>query len=186
MRVLHFITILMALSFGRQAHAEKVEIKVDLSPTGSFVAKTNQVKGQAILKGDVVTATQVEVDLNTLKTGIELRDKHLKEHLETAKYPKALLLTADGKDKAGKGMMMIRGMNMRIEGKYQIVDKELVAEFDMSLNSLKIEKVRYMGIGAKDMVHVTVRLPVTSEAAAPAKPTTKPTTVTQPAAKPAK
>lgn len=60
----------------------------------SFEGKTKQIEGRLVLDpanlGDTVSV-HLEVDLASLDTGIGKRNKHMREnHLETAKYPKAV------------------------------------------------------------------------------------------------
>ncbi|MBU1983946.1 YceI family protein, partial [bacterium] len=64
------------------------------APTEKIVGKTNQISATLELDPDNVAATAVgvfEVDLTTLKTGIGLRDRHMREnHLETDEFPVAI------------------------------------------------------------------------------------------------
>ena len=90
---------------------------VELSPAGSFKAKTNEVKGEATLTGDTVTADNIVVKLVGLKTGISLRDKHATEkYLEVGKFPDAVLTNATGKGGKGHGKLKIRGIEKDVEG----------------------------------------------------------------------
>lgn len=61
--------------------------------TETVVGKTRTVRGTVTLDGAADTASHAEihVDLASLKTGIDLRDRHMREnHLETSKYPEAV------------------------------------------------------------------------------------------------
>ena len=59
-----------------------------------FEGKTGKIEGKIVVNpdslGDSITV-HLEVDLESLDTGIGLRNKHMREnHLETKKYPKAV------------------------------------------------------------------------------------------------
>jgi hypothetical protein len=137
-----------------------VEIDVKLSPAGSFKAKTDKIKGLAKQKGSSVISSQVLVDLRTLKTGIELRDKHLKKRLLVDNHPVAKLLNAKGKDGKGEAMISLMGQEKKVMGTYTTKGKFLVSEFKMKLSELGIDDVNYMGVGVKDEVIVRVTVPV--------------------------
>ena len=134
---------------------------VELSPAGSFKAKTNEVKGEATLTGDTVTADNIVVKLVGLKTGISLRDKHATEkYLEVGKFPDAVLTNATGKGGKGRGKLKIRGIEKDVEGTYKIEGSELIADFIIKLSEYGINGVKYMGVGVNNEVtlHVTVPL----------------------------
>jgi len=64
------------------------------APTETFQGKTDRLEGRLTLDpgslGDTITV-HLEADLASLTTGLAKRDKHMREnHLETAKYPKAV------------------------------------------------------------------------------------------------
>jgi polyisoprenoid-binding protein YceI len=143
------------------AHADPgVEINVALSPAGKFTATTANVKGFAQKTGDAIVAENVLVEVNTLKTGVSLRDDHLKKRLSTDKFPIAKLIKATGKDGKGKALIEIKGMQKEVTGTYEIKGNEMIAKFPMQLKDLDIKDVRYMSIGVKDEVMVQVRLPI--------------------------
>lgn len=137
-----------------------VEIAVKLSPAGSFTAKTSKVKGKAYSKSGKVLAKKIQVDLRTIETGIALRDKHLKERLNVEKYPFATLVQATGNNGKGKAIIALKGAKLKVEGTYKTEDKHLIASFPIHLPDLKINDVRYMGVGVKDEVVVTVSVPL--------------------------
>ena len=61
----------------------------------TIVGTTNQITGKIIVHPDDVTKdlqATFEIDLASIKTGIKMRDEHLREqYLETKKFPKAIL-----------------------------------------------------------------------------------------------
>lgn len=158
-----FATILLpatALLFSSLTWAASAVVDVSLSPAGSFKGKTIDIKGFASKKGDEVSAQNIVVNLKSLKTGIELRDKHTQKHLETDKFPEAVLLSAKGKDGKGVGKIRIRGIEKDISGTYKINGHELNAEFKLNLADFKITNVKYMGAGVEDEVVLHVVVPV--------------------------
>lgn len=154
------IFLLISFFLFQSAYAESLEIDVKLSPAGSFKATTNKVKGFAKKEGDRVTASDVEVDLKSLTTGIGLRDKHLKERLKANEHPIAKLIKAEGQSGKGKATIEIRGQKKDVSGTYEIKGKNLEAQFKMKMSELGITDTRYMGVGAKDEVVVSIVVPI--------------------------
>ncbi len=151
-----------AISLSTAYAKGQVTVDVTLSPAGSFAAETASVTGSAYMKGDSVVAENVEVNATTLKTGISLRDDHLKKRLMTEKFPKIKLVKAVGKGGKGKGIIEIMGKKKNVAGTYEVEGNVLKAQFKMSLQELNIKDVRYMGVGVKDEVTVNVSLPISS------------------------
>lgn len=148
------------LAFSSSVFAQSLEIDVKLSPAGSFKAVTKKIKGAVKKSGAQVLAENVLVDLRSLSSGIGLRDKHLKERLQVDKYPVAKLIKAEGSGGKGTATLQIRGQKKDVQGTYSMNGNELQAEFNMKMSDLGINDVRYMGVGAKDEVKVTIVLPV--------------------------
>lgn len=152
-------SFLVTLIIPTAVFASSAAVEIKLSPAGSFVGKTEEVKGAAKKVGNKFVAENIVVNLKSLKTGMGLRDKHTQEHLETAKFPEAILVKAEGENGKGKGVIKIRGIEKAIEGTYKVSGKDLVATFPIKLSDFKIENIRYMSIGVKDMANVTVTVP---------------------------
>lgn len=154
------IIFVVVFVFSSSVFAQSLEIDVQLSPAGSFKAVTKKIKGFAKKSGEQVSAENVLVDLRSLSTGIGLRDKHLKERLQVEKHPVAKLITAQGKGGKGTATLQIKGQKKEVSGTYKVSGSQLSAEFPMKMSELSINDVRYMGVGAKDEVKVTIVLPV--------------------------
>ena len=141
-----------------------VDVDVTLSPAGQFSAKTNKVSGKAFKVNkngkEYVQAKNIIIDVNSLSTGISLRDKHLKERLLSDKHPTAKLLKATGTGGKGIALLEIKGKKIKVSGKYTISGEKLKASFPLKLEDLDITDVRYMGVGVKDTVTVNVVVPV--------------------------
>ncbi len=158
MKKIFLFTILLlttSASFSQQA---SVDIK--LSPAGSFTGKSSEVKGVAEMKGDTITAQNIIVNLSKITTGISLRDDHTRKHLQTDKFPDAVLVSAQGKGGKGEGVIKIKGIERKIAGTYKVKGKTLEADFPLKLSDFQITGIKYMGVGVKDDVVVRVSVPI--------------------------
>jgi polyisoprenoid-binding protein YceI len=101
----------------------QVEIKaiIRLSPTGSFEATTDQLQGEILTQEGKVLARELKVPLETLKTGISLRDEHMRDkYLETTKFPYATLTLGRGQNGKGSGKLKIRDIEKEVSGEYRL------------------------------------------------------------------
>lgn len=162
-----FLLVLLSCSLTSWGQGA-IDIDVSLSPAGSFSAESTAVSGFALVKEksgkQYVLAKDVTVDINSLKTGVSLRDKHLKQRLLVEKFPKAKLLKAKGVDGKGVALLEIKGKKLKVNGTYKVEDNIVKASFPINLPDLEIEDVRYMGVGVKDQVTVNIDVPVKSGA----------------------
>ncbi len=154
------LLLIASLFAANLALGASASVDVNLTPAGSFKGKTADVNGFATMKGDEVIAQNIVVNLQSLKTGVELRDKHTLKHLEVTKYPQAVLLMGKGRGGKGVGKIRIRGIEKPIEGTYKVNGSELTAEFKLSLKDFNITGIKYMGIGVEDQVALQVSVPV--------------------------
>jgi polyisoprenoid-binding protein YceI len=155
--------VALLLNFSAQALADGPQAAVDvtLTPAGSFQAQTDEIVGEASMKGDTVSAEKIIVKLKNLKTGIAMRDKHTRDkYLETGKFPEAILTKAVGKNGKGTGMLKIKNIERAVAGSYSIKGGLLVAEFPIKLSEYGITGVKYMGVGVDDEVKLHVAVPV--------------------------
>lgn len=155
-----FLMIWLAVNFSLAAMAQSASIDVVLNPMGDFKAKTAEVKGEAKVKGDEVSAQNIVVNLKNFKSGVELRDKHTQKYLNTASYPEALLVSATGKGGKGKGKIKIKNVEKDIEGTYKVSGNFLTADFKLKLSEFDIKEINYMGVGVEDEITVHVTLPI--------------------------
>lgn len=120
----------------------------------SIAGEKGKVTGKYVKAADKITGT-FDVDLNTLETGMDLRDKHMKEkYLEVGKYPKASLTVTGvpiAKDGAFKfaGKLTLHGQTKPIDGDCLVKD---VINFECKF---KISLPDY-GIAIPDWKGVTV------------------------------
>src|SRR5690606_27948511 len=111
-----------------------------------------------------------QVKLDTLKTGIELRDKHMTEkYLETGKYPKAslildkakLVLPASGSQK-GKttGILKLHGKSKEVPVEFEIKGNQgsyaVKATMKVNYKDFGIDVPSYMGVTVKPDLDVEV------------------------------
>lgn len=155
-----FSVYMLAIFTTSFVYAQEAKVSVKLSPAGSFIGKTNQVKGVVQKSGDGFSAQNIIVSLKSLKTGIELRDQHTLKHLEVEKYPEAVLVKAGGSGGKGSGIIRIKGIEKNISGTYTVSGQKIKAEFPLLLSDFKITGIKYMGVGVKDQVTVEIEVPV--------------------------
>lgn len=168
-----FFGLLLMLSAGL-AHAEKGAFTVTGEPDVAFKGKAVGMKLVGRTK-DLTCKDQgqklvFEVNLDSLKTGIELRDKHMTEkYLETAKYPKAtltldksqLVLPASGNQKGDlKAKLKIRGTTKEVPVTYEIratkAGYTIKATMPVNYKDFGIEVPSYMGVTVKPDLDVEV------------------------------
>lgn len=141
--------------------ANELEIAISLSPAGSFVAKSEQVKvdGELQVSAQGFTAKNISMPIGSLKTGIELRDDHMKKkYFEMGQFPKANLVEGQGAGGRFQGKLEVHGVLHPISGTYQASGKVLEAKFKCKLSDFKIKEAKYMGVGVDDEVTVSVKL----------------------------
>ena len=97
---------------------------VSQAPTEKFEGKTNKMEGRLVLDpaslGDSITV-HLEVDLASLDTGIKKRNQHMREnHLETAKFPKAIFDGAAVLSPAGTKLEVGKPVTFEAAGTFTI------------------------------------------------------------------
>ncbi|MGE0452328.1 MAG: YceI family protein [Vicinamibacteria bacterium] len=146
-----------------------------MHPGGAFEARTTALSG-TLTPGSgkpVALAGELSLDLATLDTGIDLRDRHLREnYLEVQKSPgfeKAVLsgirLTdADGEAFRGRtgfmGAMTLHGVKKAIAGTAEIraegAGVRVEANFPLALSDFGIAAPMYMGVGVASRILLKV------------------------------
>ncbi len=141
------------------AHAGTVKFQVTLSPAGDFVAQSAKGRGFIEKNGSDLTASELSVEVGTLKTDIELRDKHLHERLGGVKS-KITLKNAKGSGGKGTGTLTANGQSKPVSFNYKESNGQVVARFAIQPSDFGIKDVKYLGIGVEDKVVVDVQFPV--------------------------
>ena len=157
--------------------AGDVRVRCRLTVGGSFDAVTSSLSGALRLSASdaVAFSGELRVDLATLDTGIELRNRHLRDdYLEVERGPdfrRAVLsgIVLDDPPPAGgarrdtrfSGSLDLHGVRRAIEGEAELRRRggriQVEAVFRLSLEAFGIPPPRYLGIGVRDAVEVTVR-----------------------------
>jgi polyisoprenoid-binding protein YceI len=149
----------------------EVTVICPLTVGGSFEAKTKNLSGDiAVGKDSQSVQGALTVDLQTLETGIGLRDKHLKaNYLEVDKGPgfkEARLQDIrverlDGKTPF-RGVLTLHGQTREVAGTAQIKPSRdgyrLEATFPVKVSEFQIPEPTYLGVGVTDEVTVRVNL----------------------------
>jgi len=156
MKILFTILFSVFLCIGSSAQQFKTEKgKVEFLSKASlseFTGKSGDLNGLVDLDKNIL---DFFIDLNTLKTGIGLRDRHMRDnYLETKKFPFAEfsgnileninLAPGESKNVTARGKFKIHGVERSIEVPgtlKRINDKEinLVANFTVLLSDYKID-----------------------------------------------
>ena len=159
----------------------EVRVRCRLTVGGSFDAVTSQISGSLVLDdaGGPGVSGQLRVRLDALDTGMELRNAHLREtYLEVARgdeFREAVLTAVElaepfppgvrGHETGFAGLLSLHGMERRIEGGARLVRRDgrvrVEAEFPLSLAEFAIPPPRYLGVGVRDEVRITVAFDAT-------------------------
>lgn len=155
----------------RVAKAEVV-IVCPLTIGGSFEAKTNAMSGELDSRPEGAINGSLQVDLQTLDTGIGLRTRHMRDnYLEVQKGPDYATATLedirverlDGKT-AIKGMLRLHGIRRAVTGTAEIRQENgrarVEAQFPVRVSDFQIPKPSYLGVGVRDEVQVKVSMTV--------------------------
>lgn len=167
----------LMLASTSNAQQKSMQAYITLFPAGDFIASTSDITGNAeMVSATEVKAQNIKINLNALKTGLELRDEHAKnKYLEVQKFPEAVLVSASGKNGKGSGILRLHGKEVPVEGTYALLSGNtfLKAEFKSKLSQFGINEINYKGVGVDDEFKVEITVPIV--AAAAATPVTAPT-----------
>jgi polyisoprenoid-binding protein YceI len=157
-----------------------MRVTVPLRPGGAFEAKTSSLGGTVTLgAGRPLPLTGgLSVDLATIDTGIDLRNRHLREnYLEVAKgegFDRAVLSDlrlseADGEGFRGRtafsATLLLHGARRPVSGTGEIRAEgsalQVQASFPLTLTDFGITPPEYLGVGVANRLLVTVRFTAT-------------------------
>ena len=154
---------------------------------GSFDAVTSDVSGtlrREASDADSYTG-ELRVALATLDTGIGLRNEHLRTtylELDRGREFRDAVLSGivletpppagDGRHETGfSGTLTLHGVQRVVEGEAELRRRngrmQVEAEFSLSLDAFDIPPPRYLGIGVRDGIDVTVRFEATDDTVRP-------------------
>ncbi len=154
----------------------EVRVRCRLTVGGSFDAVTSRISGALRLEdgGAPGLPGQVRVRLDSLDTGIGLRNRHLREtYLEVDRgeeFREAVLIEVEladplpsgaGDHETGfAGLLSLHGMERPVKGEARIMRRDgrvrVEAEFPLSLAEFAIPPPRYLGVGVRDEIRITV------------------------------
>lgn len=99
-----------------------------------------------------------EVPLADFKTGIDMRDKHMREkYLLTDKYPKAVLHIISATNHEWFGELTLKGKTKVVKGSYTLQkDGQLEAVFTITLDAYGIGVPSYLGVTVAKEVAIKV------------------------------
>ena len=137
-----------------------MSVNVNLSPSGSFQATTTKIKGNLKQNGALIEGDKISVLIETLKTGIDLRDEHFAKHLHADKYPKATLTQLKAQGGKGTANLEVNGVVKPITINYVLKDGAIKANFNVKASDFNLSKAQYLGVGVEDLVTVVVDMPV--------------------------
>ena len=153
-----------------------VRVRCRMTVGGSFDAITSALAGtlRGGPRGTVEVDGELRVDLATLGTGIALRDDHLRDsYLEIERGPafrhavltgitlRESLPDGDGRhETAFTGTLTLHGVEREIEGEAALRRRDgrlhVEATLSLSLEAFDIPPPRYLGVGVRDEVRITI------------------------------
>lgn len=154
------LLILMMLPLMAMAKG-KIEADITLFPAGDFEAKSNQLEGYLVEKdGALVMGKEIKVKVDSFKTGIDLRDKHMKEYMGMKKHPYIEIKKGIAKGGKGAAIMAFNGVEKKISFTYEKKKKEVEVKFNFKPSDFGIKDISYQGIGVEDKVEIEAEVPL--------------------------
>jgi len=165
---------LSGINWAIQPEGNSVEFTAIGKPGFLEINGTGAVASGTIVEEVGKVSGTIEVLLSPLKTGLELRDKHMKEkYLDVAKFPKAVFVLDPvlplGTGFAFTGKLTVKADTVAVSGKAKINtirpnEQEVTAEFSIPVFELKSVGVpSYMGITVADKITVKIKFKAVSK-----------------------
>ena len=150
----------------------EVTVMCPLTVGGSFEAKTKNLSGDVTPASDEQGAVRgaLKVELQTLETGISVRDRHMKSnYLEVEKGPEFSTATIEDirvEKLEGKtvftGVLSLHGQKRKVTGAAELQQKDgkvrVQAQFSVKVSEFEIPAPTYLGVGVRDEIQVKVSL----------------------------
>ena len=154
------LLVLCLISFSFVSLAERnITLFVDLTPAGSFQAVSKKAKGNIFKQGNGFISEQISVNIESFKTGIDLRDEHTWKHMNYKKHPKAILTNVKAQGGKGTATLELNGKKQPINIVYKVVGQDIKAQFAVKASSFGLPKAEYLGVGVNDVIKVRATLP---------------------------
>lgn len=166
------LTAVAAVASAKLARTGAAETTFKASgPAGMSIVGTS--KDTSIV--DDGTTVTITVNLANLSTGIDLRDRHTKEALETDKYPtttlsvarSALKFPGDGGTTSGDttGTMTLHGSKKNVSFHYDAKRSgatiDVTGSTRVNMSDFSMKPPSYLGVSVKDAVDVTTHFGAT-------------------------
>ena len=159
----------------------EVTVMCPLTVGGSFEAKTKNLSGDVTPTSDEQGAVRgaLKVELQTLETGIGIRDRHMKNnYLEVEKGPGFATATIEDirvEKLEGKtvftGVLSLHGQKKKVSGAAELQQKDgkirVQAQFPVKVSEFEIPAPTYLGVGVKDEIQIKVSLMAVPSGAQP-------------------
>jgi len=149
----------------------EVTVMCPLTVGGSFEAKTKSLSGDVLTADDAgAVRGALKVELQTLETGIGIRDRHMKNnYLEVEKGPgfaTAMLEDIRIEKMEGKtvfsGMLSLHGQKKKVSGAAELQQKDgkirVQAQFPVKVSEFEIPAPTYLGVGVRDEIQIKVSM----------------------------
>ena len=159
----HLLLLIFITLFSTLSLASDLNILVPLSPAGSFQIEADKIRGKVKkVGGDAYTASKIFVKVDDLKTGMDLRDEHMKaeNRLNEKKYPRIEVTNIKAKGGKGIGVIHIKGKKEKINFVYKANSKDFTAKFKLDVTKFPLKDLKYLGVGVKGVVAVTAVIPI--------------------------
>ena len=150
----------------------EITVMCPLTVGGSFEAKTKNLSGDVTPASDEQGAVRgaLKVELQTLATGIGIRDRHMKNnYLEVEKGPEFSTATIEDirvEKLEGKtvftAMLSLHGQKKKVTGAAELQQKDgsirVQAQFPLKVSDFDIPAPTYLGVGVRDEIQIKVSL----------------------------
>ncbi len=167
-------TVFAAISIKSQPNKGQIQFEAVGRPSMIKIkGEGSAIASSLVLNQNALTGV-VAFSLTSLKTGIDLRDEHMKEkYLEVKTYPHAKIIitnlalpatwslknpTVSGL--AFKAQLQLHGVTREVAGTFSIEGEQLKtnAEFEIKLSDYNIDIPSYLGVKVADNVKISVAL----------------------------
>jgi hypothetical protein len=135
-----------------------IQVAVKLSPAGSFVAKSEKLKGDIAKNGDVLTASKISIAIDSFKTGMSLRDEHFCKHLGCEAHPKAVLTQLKASKGKGTATLELNGVKKEISFNYEEKAGVFTSKLQLNASDFNMPQAKYLGVEVNNQVVVEIKI----------------------------
>jgi len=161
MKKLLLLILLSSNLYGEPS--KKLEVYVDLWPAGDFIATSTRIRGKVFKTGTKYSAKNIRIPVNSIETGIDLRNTHLQQRLKADKVPKTniVLVEATGENGKGTATFKVNDILQTVPITFEELSPKFIkAKFKINFATFKIPSLKYMGVGVQDEAKVVIILPL--------------------------